>query len=58
MKVKIQMTLKPSELSEEDIRQLTDRKAVVSQYGASAKASVKKNKQGDYVVAVQYEAKL
>ena len=57
MKVKIQMVIEPDELTEEEIKNMTDSKIVLSQYGSSAKVSVKKNEQGNYVVKIQYDSK-
>lgn len=58
MKIKIQMVIEPNELSEEDIKNMTDRRVIISQYGSSAKASVKKNKEGNYVVTVNYDTQI
>lgn len=57
MKVKIQMTCEPDELTDEERNQMIDARVIQSQYGYSAKASVKKNKEGNYVVTVQYDTK-
>ncbi len=57
MKVKIQMTLEPNELTEEERANLTDPFVLESQYGSSVKASCKQNKQGNYVVTIQYDSR-